>query len=306
MLEKEHYKYKAFGLNLHSEIEIVALDKSDNESDVSICLGIVPKSIKDRLERSDQYQLSRTAFLFDIENVAKYLITDGKQIVIEPYTDADMDQITVYLLGTAMGVLFIQRNRIAIHGSAVGVDQRALIITGDCGAGKSSLTSAFRKNGFGFLADDISALSMKDDLQAFVHPAFPQQRLCTDTALQMGYDLETLKLASMEENKYIVNLEEAYIGEKMPLAAIVEIRIGTSEEVVLEELHGILKIKHIEKNIYCGSLYDNIGFTNTYYQALLLIAKNTAFYSVSRPKSGFTVEAQLEKIISKLTGDDIG
>jgi GTPase SAR1 family protein len=306
MIEKKIYRYKAFGLNLNSDIEIPELDIGNGEKDVRIQLGIVPNDINDMVEHSDQYQLSRTEFTFDIEDVARYHIIDGNQIVVEPYAETDMDRVTVYLLGTAMGVLFIQRNRIAIHGSTVSVGQRAIIITGDCGAGKTSLSSEFRKNGYGFLADDISAISMNQELQLFVHPAFPQQRLCTDTALNMGYDLSTLKLASMEENKYIVKLEEQYIGEKMPLAAIVEICISDTEEVTLEELRGIDKIKHIEKNIYCGPLYDNMGFTNDYYQALLLIAKITAYYKVSRPISGFTVEEQLKKIIYKLTGDDIG
>jgi len=306
MLKKEVYRYKAFGLNLYSDIKIPELNISEGEEDVRIQLGTVPRDIKDVLEQSDQYQLSRKAFIFDIENIAWYYIIEGKQIVIEPYVDADMDSVTVYLLGTAMGVLFIQRNRVAIHGSAVSVGQKALIITGDCGAGKTSLTTAFRKNGYGFLADDISAIAIDQGQQPFVYPAFPQQRLCTDTAQKMGYDLQILKLASMEENKYIVKLEEDFIEEKRPLTVIVEIQIGTSEEVVLEELRGIEKVKRIEKNIYCGPLYDDIGFTNDYYQTLLLIAKHTTFYSVSRPKSGFTVEAQLKKIISKLTGDDIG
>ncbi|MDF1617755.1 hypothetical protein [Petrocella sp. FN5] len=306
MLEKPIYRYKAFGLNLYSEIKIPELNTSEGEEDVRIQLGRVPRDIKDVLEESDQYQLSRRAFAFDIEGVAKYYITDGKEIVVELYSEADLERVTVYLLGTAMGVLLIQRNRIALHGSAVSVGQKALIITGDCGAGKTSLCSAFRKNGYGFLADDISAIAMDSDHQPFVHPAFPQQRLCTDTALEMGYNLQSLKLASMEENKYIVKLEEDFIEEKRALAVIVEIQIGHLDEVVLEELRGIKKVKQIEKNIYCGPLYENIGFTNDYYQALLLMAKHVDYYSVFRPQKGFTVDEQLRQIISKLSGDDIG
>ncbi len=306
MLEKQINRYKVFGLNLYSDFEITELDTSDGEQDVRVLLGTVPKYINEVLEQSDQYQLSRTEFAFDIEGIAKYYIREGHEIVVEPYPEVEIDRVIVYLLGTAMGVLLIQRNRVAIHGSAVSVGQSALIITGDCGAGKTSLSAAFRKNGYGFLADDIAAVSMNQNQQALVHPAFSQQRLCTDTALKMGYDLETLKLASMEENKYIVKLEEQYIGEKMPLSAIVEIRIGDSKEVLLEELRGIEKIKYIEKNIYCGALYDTIGFTNDYYQALLLIVKNTTFYRVSRPKHGFTVEEQLKRIMSELTNNGIG
>ncbi|VDN46151.1 conserved protein of unknown function [Petrocella atlantisensis] len=306
MMEKQINRYKVFGLNLYSDFEITELDTSDGEQDVRVLLGTVPKCINEVLEQSDQYQLSRTEFAFDIDSVAKYYIRKGREIIVEPYPEAEMDRVIVYLLGTAMGVLLIQRNRVAIHGSVVSVGQSAIIITGDCGAGKTSLSSAFRKNGYGFLADDIAAVSMNQNQQALVHPAFPQQRLCTDTALKMGYDLKTLKLASMEENKYIVKLEEQYIGEKMPLAAIVEIRIGDSKEVLLEELRGIEKIKYIEKNIYCGALYDTIGFTNDYYRALLLIVKNTSFYRVSRPKHGFTVEEQLKRIMSELTNKGIG
>lgn len=306
MIEKKTYRYKAFGLNLFSDIEIIELDKSEGECDVRIVIGSVPKNIEKVLEDSDQYQLSKTEFMFDIKNIAKYYVIEGRKIVIEPYVEADYDSITVYLMGTAMGVLLIQRNLVAIHGSAVSVDHRALIITGDCGAGKTSLCSGFRKNGYGFLADDISALSLDKDYQPFVHPAFAQQRLCTDTAVKMGYDLGALKLASMEEDKYVVRLEENYIEKEIPLAAIVEISIGDSDEVELETLVGIEKIKRIEKNIYCGPLYDNIGFTNSYYQALLLIAKSIKFYCISRPKVGFTVDEQLRMIVTEMTGDRNG
>ncbi|PKM55442.1 MAG: hypothetical protein CVV00_04050 [Firmicutes bacterium HGW-Firmicutes-5] len=306
MLERKKYYYKAFGLNLFSEIEIPELNISNGKHDVCIQLGTVPSVMNNVLEESNQYQLSRAEFLFDIEGVAKYYVTNGEQIFIELYKESDMNRVTVYLLGTAMGVLLIQRNRIAIHGSAISVGQQALIITGECGAGKTSLCSAFRKKGYGFLADDISVLSMDRDLQCFVHPAFPQQRLCSDTALKMGYNLQNLKQSSMEEDKYIVKLEENYIEEKMPLTVIVEIQIGKTEEVILEELKGIDKIKHIERNIYCGQLYDHAGFTNEYYQTLLLTVKNTIFYSIIRPEQGFTVSEQLKKIMFKLTGENIG
>ena len=44
---------------------------------------------------------------------------------------------------------------VAIHGGVIEIDNKAVIFTGDRGAGKSTLTTALREKGYKFICDFV-------------------------------------------------------------------------------------------------------------------------------------------------------
>ena len=97
--------------------------------------------------------------MFQIPDIATFLIQDGKTISFLPLKGYDEDIIRIYLLGTCMGSLLMQRKVYPLHGSAVVIDGKAYAFVGESGAGKSTLALTFLNHGYQLLSDDVIAVS---------------------------------------------------------------------------------------------------------------------------------------------------
>jgi nucleoside phosphorylase len=297
---KKNYYYIAFGLKILSEIELpeLMMINEDLNFDMKIICGKVPSIINDFVEKTEEYVISQKEFLFYIENIARYYIRDGQEIIIEACENADSEMIRVYLLSTAIGMLLMQRNMLAIHGGSVMIEGKCVIFTGACGAGKSTMCSFFRKAGNRYLSDDISVVTLGIDGQPYVQPAFPQQRLCTDTAIKLGYDTSMLKKACLKDDKFIIVDTKNYFNEPVPLAAIIEISPVEGSNIEVNRTLGAEKLKNIIKNIYCVILMSRIGIPQKYLIQCVSIVKNVEFYKLARPIGKNTIHEQSEIVNS--------
>ena len=89
-------------------------------------------------------------------------------------------------------MIMLQRDMIAIHGGTIAMNGKGLLITGNRGAGKSTLTSALRLKGYPLVADDVSAMK-----SLMVQPAYPQQKVCEDMMNYLGYHSTNYKHLSL-------------------------------------------------------------------------------------------------------------
>ncbi|WFR62136.1 hypothetical protein P9222_28415 [Paenibacillus amylolyticus] len=83
----------------------------------------------------------------------------GKRIVVSPIPGADEKKVRLFILGTCMAVIMMQRGILPLHGSAVVIDGWAYAFVGYSGAGKSTLSAALASRGYPLLTDDVVALT---------------------------------------------------------------------------------------------------------------------------------------------------
>lgn len=295
---KMKYYYKVYGLNIESEIkiqELVILNDEDKANiDVTIYIDKMPESINIAKEQEILEGFRKKEMWFYIKDIATYYIKNGQEIVVEPYRDIDDHYIKTYILGSAFGLLLIQRNIVAIHGGTVVIDDKAIICTGDTGAGKSTLTSALRLNGAKLLADDVSTIDIKDEIM--VYPAYPQQKLCGDAVRKLGYDTGDFIRIDEGRDKYAIPSKTEFISEPVKLSAIFEVMVGDLEKVEIRELKGSEKMSTIMKNIYRGYVNEIAGLDREYFKDFLKITKEINLYRIIRPKDKFTVNEQIKLI----------
>lgn len=300
-MENNIYMYQIYGLIIKSELEIPELCISSNKGnkyDVNISFGSVPRFIHQSIFTSTWWQISNSEFYMYIEDVGHYYVTNGKSIIIEPDAGGDMEYIKVFLLGSALGLLMFQRNIIAIHGGTIEINGQGIILTGQSGAGKSTLNSAFRKQGYSFLSDDVSALGKDETGHIIIHPAYPHAKLCSDTMLKLGYNLNNFSsLIDREREKYSVPLDKEFSDHITQLGAIYEISVENTENVKIIEVLGIKKFKLLFRNIYRIEITSFLGFDTNYYKQCLEIAQNIPVYNLIRPANKFTVNEQMELIL---------
>ena len=292
------YYYRVYDLNVESDIEMPELLEVDvnDKIDVVIKYGKVPKNMINKIQEGSWFHLEEKYFVFRVENIAKYFVENGSEIIIEPYELANKDDVKTFTLGTSFGILIKQRNDIAIHGGTILIDNKAVILTGNTGAGKSTLTNAFRHNGYRFLCDDVSVLGNKKD-SIFVMPAYPQQKLCKDAMDKMGYDTEKFKKIDDDRDKYCIPVHDSFEKDPCKLSAICEIELtDKDDDVEIKEILGQEKLFSVLKNIYRIELIRTMDMKKEYFSKCLEIAKNIRVFKVKRPKDKFTVNEQIRLI----------
>jgi len=305
----DKYIYKIYGLLVESEIYIKELTQISEKmdfnknikSDVFIKYDSMPFYIKQCINQGKNFSFNKDESWFLIESVGIYRICNGNIISVEKLCE-DKHKIQAFILGSSFGCLFIQRNIVAIHGGTILINNKALVITGDSGAGKSTLTSNFSVKGYKFLSDDISATDMDINGEIIVNPAYPQQKLCRDSAIKLGLNLEKLVKIDEGRDKFAVPSKENFITESKTLAYIceVEVRNDGLDKVEIKEILGIEKMKLIIKNIYRTEIATDIGIIDEYFKQILRIAKQIKYFKVLRPKNLFTVNEQMNLILKNL------
>lgn len=298
------YTYLIYGLKVKSEInmpELIKLNSKDiSEWDITIFYGNVPEHIDGYTIKNEYFELSKREFYLNIKGIASYYVSNGSTIIVKPEPGSSLEDIKVFLLGTCFGMLLKQRNTIAIHGGTVVADGKGIIVTGHTGAGKSTLISAFRKEGHAFLADDVSALGIDLDKNIIIHPTYPQQKLCKDAMDKMGYDTDNYLQIDSYRDKYSIPLETNFVDFPVLLNAIYEVNIGQVDKIELEEILGIEKIRLILRNIYRIEVFNDMGLEAEYFKQCIEIAKTVPVYRVKRPKDSFTVKEQINLIKNSL------
>jgi len=72
-----------------------------------------------------------------------------------------MEDLSTYFLGPVMGFILRKRGVTALHASAFGVEGKAILLTGDAGAGKSTTAAALALRGVPVLCEDIAPIEQE-------------------------------------------------------------------------------------------------------------------------------------------------
>ena len=290
-------QYRAFGLNLQSEIPLAELEPSDFEkADVSIRLGGVdPVSSAGQARRME---VAGDQFLLDKDGVARFRAENGGSITVEPYPRARMEEITMYLMGSCMGAILLQRRIFPVHGSCLRAGNAGIILTGKSGAGKSTIAAGFLARGCQILADDVSAVRLDAGGRPVVSPSYPGQKLWEDAAGRMeGVREKTPLYRNQEgESKFAVRRDDCFCRESVPLAAVYEIISCQVPDVTLTEIKGAEKVDVLLNNIYRKTIARRMGLAGWCCLNGMAIAQSLKVYRVVRP-AGVHLEKQIVEII---------
>ncbi|BAZ43118.1 hypothetical protein NIES4102_01140 [Chondrocystis sp. NIES-4102] len=206
---KTKYNYLAYGLKIESAIELPELIESQATNfDVSIEFADLLNS---PLKDLDKYFFCCDATAEGLyaywSGLGTLFISQGNKIVIDPVTGFDERRLRLFILGAAMGAILHQRGYIVLHGSAVAINQRAVVFVADKGRGKSTMAADLEARGYNLLADDVVAIGFEEEF--IVYPAFPQLKLWTDAVTQTGKDPHKLpKLIEQFEKREYINKDK--------------------------------------------------------------------------------------------------
>jgi hypothetical protein len=168
----DEYYYHIFNFSIHSDIKLPFLEKKITKQIPSVRIKLqskLPQLDPSKKKMSGvNYECNEEEFLLKIDGVAKYFVSFGKTILIEPNSTATKKDIIHFLVNTVLIVLLHQRGLIPFRASAVEKDGKGILISGKSITGKSSFVAGLIPNGFKLITDEICVIGKNHENELFV------------------------------------------------------------------------------------------------------------------------------------------
>ncbi len=288
------YHYVAFGLRLASALELPELVARDSGGDVTIEFGDVPETLEAPTERGALYQVAPEQFLLTIPDTARYLVAEGKRIVIQPAPHASDAAVHLYLLGSVFGALLHQRGALPIHGSAIATPRGAVTFSGPSGCGKSTLAWAFHQRGYRHLCDDVSVVGFDAQGKPLVYPAYPQASIWADVLEKTGLGHDALRAVHPELQKYALSTRARFDAAPVPLVAMYVLQTTHSDTFELIPLCGVDKLQILVANTYRPRFVSAMGKRAEHFKRAATAGRFLRACRVVRPETPFQLDALVD------------
>lgn len=275
--------YKIYGYNMKSEIYFPQLEETEEKNwDIEVIEGPIPPCPDFNNGIESFFLIKDKKAWVILETGEKFYIENGNKIIVEHSKDKDIKFIRSKIIGNIMSFIFFQRDELSIHGGAIDIGGKGVIIGGESGAGKSSMvTKLLENNKVRFMADDTVRLDINEEV--YLYPGFPKQKLCGDIADKFGHDKNELEKINEIRDKYIVDRKDRYKDTNSKLELLFFIRPVEGGEYKVRELQGIEKLMKIRENLYAYSVYDYTDVPPLQMKKLLELTKKVKVIYVERP-----------------------
>jgi energy-coupling factor transporter ATP-binding protein EcfA2 len=297
------YSYILYGSTVSSDIQFPQLVKRveyENEpSDIVIQAGMIPDDIKQQEGVCHYHIGEKRSWL--VNSTTWLVIEDGSKVTYELRPKGNVNHLRTYILGFAMAMLYLQQGEMAIHCAAVSKEGEAILIAGESGSGKSTVTDTLLSIGYHLMADDMAVVRINQSGRAVVVPGFPYQKLCRDVITRKGCSTDDLIYIHEDKDKFLVPYKDEFYLEEKPLKAMFLLVLDPDvHEVMKEQLKGFDKFHALVDNLFLRHLLNSKKYEAKIGQICLQIASNVPIYLLRRP-IGTNTLSELLTVIESIT-----
>jgi hypothetical protein len=282
--------YICFGFSILSDLELPELVQNYSHNplvDITIQQGNLTQ-LWSWSNSKQCFVIKEKRVLFKVPETGIFLIEDGKKIIFSPEKDADEGLIRLFILGTCMGAILMQREILPLHGSAITINGKAYAFVGESGTGKSTLAAAFMKEGFPMISDDVIAVSLTENYEPMVFPSYPQQKLWQDSLSKFEMELGNFKSLYARETKYSVPAHANFYNGKLPLGGIYELVKGEEENIKIQPIKGLERFHTLYRHTYRNLFLEPLGLIDWHFTTSTKLINQLPLYQIMRPTFGFT------------------
>lgn len=294
--------HSAYGLAIRSEIDLPELAPAPEPvpaPDLSVVLDAVPRDDAGWTAMGPFAAVAEDgAFRMEVRDVARFHVTGGDRIAVEPAAGADMASVRLFLLGSALGAALMQRGHFLLHGNAVEVDGRCMVCVGPSGIGKSTLAAAFLGRGHRVLSDDVVAVTP----EGLALPGVARLKLWRDALERLELDAGALPRVRPTMEKYGLGPGAGYCAEARPIGWVYALRRSNEPGVAIERLRGMEAFMALRDNTYRLRFVDGMGQRPDNLKAAAALAGTARVSRVRRPDAGYEIEALVEALLADMAG----
>ena len=298
------HEYHAFGLHVRSAVALPfdpLQPKPSSAPDVTVRLGTVPQTLPagaGQTTKGPIWQARPGAFLIELEGVARYLVTDGRDILVEPLGGDSGDMASAFV-SAALAPCLQQRGVATLHAAAVASQAGAVLLLGPSAVGKSSLAAALVQRGHALLADDVTGVALDAGGKPLALPAFPRQKLWARTLDAMDWRGQAGARVRQGLEKHWVE-PKRYCAEPQPVRAAVALAVGAGAEIDIEPLPCGDAFWELRENTHRNRALDAMGGTAGHFRTVTTLARRVPMLLATRPRHPFTLEALAARVDAQL------
>ena len=284
------HDYAAYGLHVRSAVVIPFArpwDAPADDPDVVVRLGRTPAALPGAIGRKPGlWENAAGVFLQRIDGVARYLVTNGRDVLVEP-RGGDESAIGAFLSTSIFGAVLQQRGVMAFHAGSVVADGGAVLLLGCSGIGKSSLAAALHNRGCDLLADDVTGVVLdrgapprrRRGLLAL--PSLPCFRLRPDM-LDATCRVGARDHVRPGIDKYVAPATRFHAAPA-PVRAACVLTIHNRPDVRIEPAPPAGAFKWLSRYTYRKLLLHGHGQQMTHFRVLTAMARSVPLVRVTRP-----------------------
>lgn len=294
--------HKAYGLSIDTDVLLPELSLTSAETvgniDVQIRQAslVAPEGYEALQQMGPFLWASRTCLWLQVPGVVTFLVREGRQILFDPVAGVDEDSIRVFLLGSAIGALLMQRGLLVLHGNAVRIGDRCLICLGHSGAGKSTLATAFSLRGYEILADDVVPVTA----DGWVLPGIARAKLWADSIAHLGIEAAGLQRIRPMLEKFSLPLERSPALEPIALGALYILDKHKLASPTIETLQGVQRFEKLCEHNYRPRFIDAMGLQAQRFSLCAAVAGKVKVKQLMRSSSAFDVDSLVDRILADM------
>jgi len=262
-----------------------------------VSIGPVPAQLDDATHRGVLWEARPGRLLLSVPGVARYLASDGRALTIAPELGADAREIDRFALSTPLAALCLQRGLPALHAATVVGPAGAVVLCGDSAAGKSTLAAALMLRGWSVLADDLTPIGIGAEGACVAQPTASHLTLWPDA-------LDALRIDPPDRGQTgPTRWSPRHLsGCAAPIVAVWILRLETAAELRAQEVRGAEKLLALSEAAYNSKITTALLPPQTHLQIAGALARTARIWRVSRPLSGWHVEALVRLVLADAPG----
>jgi hypothetical protein len=266
--------------------------------DVKVNTTTDKKIIKNPAYSTGCIDLNQFEYTLDLEGIAWFYANNGNQIELISHLPDSQSVIELYLNGSVYGAILHQRKTLPLHGSCFQYQGLGIMICGESGVGKSSLTASFCLSGANFLTDDVTPILFKRG-KPHIWGVSDRIKLWSDSLLQLNQKEEGLERIFPRQGKFYFPIES---DNEMVLLLnhVFIIQIHDEPTIWAQPLRGVEKFAALRKEIYRSEYLEGMPESErAYLEQLIAMSQAVSVTKVFRP-AAIPIELlriKLEKLI---------
>ena len=304
--QREKKQYRAFGLNIRSEIPLQMENKSKGDWDVDVCLDTLPKEwLDDPRAPSGYVEQEDDNFWFVWSELGVMKIEKSRRITLDPALDLTTNYVHQAIQSAGMGLILHQRGALTLHASAVAIDDGIVGFVGYKGAGKSTTAASFFSRGYPLVTDDLLAIDLASNTdEVYGYPGIPRLRLWPDSVrASLDEDPTQLPRNSEMSDKRLRETSGQFATDKMPLRAIyvLDFQTDNAEGIVIEDMLPRDACIELTRHAYALHYLGNAGVNPQFFGQTTSLASRIPIRKLYRQKSLDAIPAMVDAVLEDVS-----
>ncbi len=289
---RHRFYYRAFGLTIGSSLELPELLEEEPLPlpDVLIRQGPVPRALENPKTTGVRFQARPDQFLLTVDRVARYHVSAGNRVLVDPAPGVSERELRLFLLGSVFGALLHQRGLLPFHAGAIEAGDKCVVFCGASGTGKSTIVKAFMKRGYHLHSDDICVISINKDGIPLVFPGLPQLKLWEDTLIKTGESATPYNRVRRVLDKFAVPAGDYFNNRPLPLKKIYVLHPHNEREIECSAVTGMEKFNVLKNHTYRFRFIEGLETEVPHFKTAAVIGNHVPMSRVRRPRKPFLLD----------------